>query len=120
MRLLRSVSICNCFRPLFEGGGNLVRALIPSVVPVFLVVFLYPSAPFWFSRGHVREPFMRIVQVALGLGLPPFVVHAFPLRLLNIPKRAEVIDFVLSRPFAFRPLPRAMLQNVIRSRLGSR
>ena len=49
---------------------------------------------------------MRIVQIALGLGLTTFVVHAFLLRLLNIPKQAGVVDFVPWRTFAFRPLPR--------------
>ena len=49
---------------------------------------------------------MRIVRVALGLGLTTLAVHAFPLRLLSIPKQAEVIGFVRKRPFAFRPLPR--------------
>ena len=55
---------------------------------------LYPWAFLSFSRGHVRESFIRTLQVALGLGLITFVVHALPLRLL---KQVEVIDFVLQR-----------------------
>ena len=50
----------------------------------------------WFSQeGHVREPFVRILQVALGLGLTSFAVHEFLPRFLNVPKQAEVIDFVI-------------------------
>ena len=33
-------------------------------------------------------------------------VPAFPLRLIRVPILAEVIDFVLERPFAFLLLPR--------------
>ena len=50
--------------------------------------------------------FIRILWFALGLGVTTFAVHAFPLRLLSIPKQAEVTYFVLQRQFAFRSLPR--------------
>ena len=71
------------------------RHLARQTAPGFLVVLLVFLSPALASRGCVREPFIRIVQVALGLGLTIFSFHAFLLRLLNIPKQAEVIDFVL-------------------------
>ena len=115
MRLLRSVhTYIRLFSPPLRERRKRsfgVRFIsISSVVPVFLVVFLVSLSPSLVSRGHVREPFIRIVRVALGLGLTTFAVHAFPLRLVNIPEQAEVINFVPWRPVAFPPLPRAIAE----------
>ena len=82
-----------------------------SSTSYFILFFLYPLIFLWLSRGRVREPFIRILPVALRLGFTIFSVHASPLRLLRMSKQAgEYISFfsdslhsALSRGILHRP-----------------
>ena len=64
--------------------------------------------------------FIRILRIALGLDLTTLSVPAFPLGLFSTPKQAEVIDFVLQRQFAFRPLPRDIAKDPVSAKYGTR